>query len=104
MSDATGLDRDLAIQVMSGTSAATGIMNANYQKKVLKGDLTPAFMIDLAKKDLDIALELSKQLNTPLSLAVQAETIYADAQKAGRGGQDWTAIYDMLLENQNLKV
>ncbi len=57
-------------------------------------------MIDLAKKDLDIALELSKQLNTPLSLAVQAELIYSDAQKTGRGGQDWTAIYDMLNQDQ----
>ncbi len=103
-SDATGLDRDLAIQVMSGTAAGTDIMNTNYQKKVLKGDLSPAFMIDLAKKDLDIALKLSKQLNAPLSLAEQAETIYSDAQKAGRGGQDWTAIYDMLLENQKLKA
>lgn len=103
-SDVTGLDRDLAIRVMSGTAAGTVHMNTNYREKVLKGDLTPAFMIDLAKKDLDIALKLSKQLNAPLSLAEQAETIYSDAQKAGRGGQDWTAIYDMLLENQNLKV
>lgn len=104
LSDATGLDRDLAIQVMSGTSAATGIMNANYQKKVFKGDLTPAFMIDLAKKDLDIALKLSRQLNAPLSLAEQAETIYSDAQKAGRGGQDWTAIYEMLHDSQISKT
>ncbi len=99
-SDAAGLDRNLAIRVMSGTAAGQGHMNTTYQAKVLKGDLTPAFMIDLAKKDLDIALRFAKQLKVPLSLPAQAETIYCDAQKAGRGGQDWTAIYDMLHENQ----
>jgi 4-hydroxybutyrate dehydrogenase/sulfolactaldehyde 3-reductase len=99
-SDATGLDRDLAVSVMNGTAAGRGHMSTTYPAKVLKGDLTPAFMIDLAKKDLDIALALSNQLEVPLSLPTQAETIYADAQKAGRGGQDWTAIYDMLHKNQ----
>ncbi len=103
-SDAAGLDRDLAIRVMSGTAAGQGHMNTTYQAKVLKGDLTPAFMIDLAKKDLDIALKFAKQLKVPLSLPAQAETIYLEAQKAGRGGQDWTAIYDMLHKNQILKA
>ena len=99
-SDATGLDRNLAVSVMNGTAAGRGHMSTTYPAKVLKGDLTPAFMIDLAKKDLDIALALSKELGVPLSLPTQAEAIYAEAQEAGRGGQDWTAIYDMLHKNQ----
>lgn len=99
-SDATGLDRDLAINVMNGTAAGRGHMSTTYPVKVLKGDLAPAFMIDLAKKDLDIALALSNELGVSLSLSTQAETIYADAQEAGRGAQDWTAIYDMLHKNQ----
>jgi 4-hydroxybutyrate dehydrogenase/sulfolactaldehyde 3-reductase len=99
-SDATGLDRELAVRVMNGTAAGRGHMSTTYPAKVLKGDLTPAFMIDLAKKDLDIALTLSTELGVPLSLPTEAETIYAEAQKAGRGAQDWTAIYDMLHKNQ----
>lgn len=88
-SDATGLYRELSIRMMGGTAAGQGHMNTNYRDKVLQGDLTPAFMID-------IALKFTKQLKAALSLAEEAETIYADAQKARRGGQDWTAIYDML--------
>lgn len=99
-SDATGLDRDLAMSVMNGTAAGRGHMSTTYPAKVLKGDLTPAFMIDLAKKDLDIALALSEELGVPLSMPTQAEAIYSDAQQAGRGSQDWTAIYDMLHKNQ----
>ncbi len=95
-SDATGLDRDLALKVMGGTAAGKGHMSTTYPAKVLKGDLEPAFMIDLAKKDLDIALRLAGELEVPLSLPAQAEEVYMAAQEAGRGGQDWTAIYDML--------
>jgi 4-hydroxybutyrate dehydrogenase/sulfolactaldehyde 3-reductase len=85
---------------MNGTAAGRGHMSTTYPAKVLKGDLTPAFMIDLAKKDLDIALALSQQLGVSLSMPMQAESIYADAQQVGRGSQDWTAIYDMLHKNQ----
>ena len=53
-------------------------------------------MIDLAKKDLDIAIKFSEVLGVPISLALQAEKIYKEAQEDGRGGQDWTAIFDML--------
>jgi 4-hydroxybutyrate dehydrogenase/sulfolactaldehyde 3-reductase len=99
-SDATGLDRDVALKVMGGTAAGKGHMSTTYPAKVLKGDLEPAFMIDLAKKDLDIALRLAGDLEVPLSLATQAEKVYSAAQEAGRGGQDWTAIYDMLHKDQ----
>ena len=102
-SDATGLDRNIALQVMGGTAAGRGHMSTTYPSKVLSGDLEPAFMIDLAKKDLDIAIKFSKALNVPISLAIQAEEIYADAQADGRGGQDWTAIFDMLLKKQLLR-
>ena len=102
-SDATGLDRNIALQVMGGTSAGRGHMSTTYPSKVLSGDLEPAFMIDLAKKDLDIAIKFSNELDVPISLAIQAEEIYADAQADGRGGQDWTAIFDMLLKKHLLR-
>ena len=57
-------------------------------------------MIDLAKKDLDIAIKFSETLGVPISLAIQAEKIYTDAQADGRGQQDWTAIFDMLQKNR----
>ncbi len=99
-SDATGLDRNVSLEVMAGTAAGRGHMSTTYPSKVLKGDLEPAFMIDLAKKDLDIAIKFSEALGVPISLAIQAEKIYKDAQADGRGRQDWTAIYDMLRKKQ----
>ena len=95
-SAATGLNQNVALEVMGGTAAGRGHMSTTYPSKVLRGDLEPAFMIDLAKKDLDIAIKFSETLGVPISMAIQAEKIYTDAQADGRGRQDWTAIFDML--------
>ena len=102
-SEATGLDQNVALEVMGGTAAGRGHMSTTYPSKVLRGDLEPAFMIDLAKKDLDIAIKFSETLGVPISMAIQAEKIYTDAQADGRGRQDWTAIFDMLQKKQHSK-
>lgn len=98
LAEATGLDRRLAVDVMNGTTAGIGHLSTTYPRKVLKDDLTPDFMIDLAKKDLGIALKVSEQVGVPLNLARQAEPIYSTASGEGRGAQDWTAIYAMLRD------
>lgn len=99
-SAATGLNQNVALEVMGGTAAGRGHMSTTYPSKVLRGDLEPAFMIDLAKKDLDIAIKFSETLGVPISMAIQAEKIYTDAQADGRGRQDWTAIFDMLQKKR----
>ena len=98
LAESSGLDRDLVIDVMSGTPAGRGHMSTTYPSKALKGDVSADFMIDLAKKDLKIAISMSEQLGIPLALAGEAESVYSDAQANGRGNQDWTAIYPALRE------
>ncbi len=98
LAEGVGLERDLAVEVMSGTAAGQGHMATTYPARVFKDDLSPAFMIDLAKKDLDIALKLSAAMNIPMTMAQVAEKTYEAAQTDDRGSQDWTAIYAMLRE------
>lgn len=97
-SDALGLDRALSMEVMSGTPAGKGHMSTTYPAKVLNGDLSPAFMVDLAKKDLDIALVQAEELGVPLSVSAAAAEVYVEAQSAGRGAQDWTSLFAMLQD------
>jgi 4-hydroxybutyrate dehydrogenase/sulfolactaldehyde 3-reductase len=65
LAEASGLEVELARQVMLGTAAGMGHMGSTYPAKVLKGDLSPGFMIDLAPKDLRLALELGEKLRLP---------------------------------------
>jgi 4-hydroxybutyrate dehydrogenase/sulfolactaldehyde 3-reductase len=96
LAESVGLNVETAIEVMSGTPAGRSHMLTTYPAKVLKGDLSPAFMIDLARKDLDIAIDLAAKHKTPLTIGSAAMSTYDAAQVDGRGAQDWTAVLDML--------
>lgn len=94
--EALGLDLNVALQVMSGTAAGKGHFTTTWPNKVLKGDLSPAFMIDLAHKDLGIALDVANQLHVPMPLGAASREIYSQARAAGRGRQDWSAILEQV--------
>jgi 4-hydroxybutyrate dehydrogenase/sulfolactaldehyde 3-reductase len=96
LSDAVGLNRDTSLEVMRGTPAGQGCMNTTYPDRVLNKDLTPNFMIDLANKDVGLALALADAVNVPLNTGAAARQIYAVARAQGRGREDWTAVYPVL--------
>ena len=96
LAETIGLKVDLAREVMAGTVAGQGHMNTTYPAKVLKGDLSPAFMLDLAHKDLGLALDVAGATNVPLPVGAAAREQYTLARGQGRGRQDWTAIYAMM--------
>ncbi|TCP93472.1 4-hydroxybutyrate dehydrogenase/sulfolactaldehyde 3-reductase [Cricetibacter osteomyelitidis] len=92
--EALNLPFDIAMRVMQGTPANKGHFTTTWVNKVLKGDLSPAFMIDLAHKDLGIALDVANQLHVPLVMGAASREIYSQAKAMGRGKQDWTAILE----------
>ncbi len=90
--ESLGLSLDVAMKVMSGTAAGKGHFTTTWPGKVLKGDLSPAFMVDLALKDLRIAVDVAQQTGAPLHMGIAAETYYTSASESGRGRQDWSAL------------
>ncbi|HEM6631606.1 TPA: sulfolactaldehyde 3-reductase [Citrobacter farmeri] len=101
--EALSLSFDVALQVMSGTPAGKGHFTTSWPNKVLKGDLSPAFMIDLAHKDLGIALDVANQLHVPVPLGAASREVYNQARAAGRGREDWTAILEQVRMTAGLK-
>lgn len=100
--EALGLAFDVALKVMSGTPAGKGHFTTSWPNKVLKGDLSPAFMIDLAHKDLGIALDVANQLHVPMPLGAASREVYNQARAAGRGREDWTAILEQVRASAGL--
>ena len=98
LAERSGVAPELAREVMLGTAAGQGHFGTTYPAKVLKGDVTPGFMIDLAHKDLGLALELAAELNVPAATGAVARLAYQLARRHGRGRQDWSAIYMLLRE------
>jgi 4-hydroxybutyrate dehydrogenase/sulfolactaldehyde 3-reductase len=98
LANKAGLDRDITVKVLSGTTAGRGQLLANYPKKVLAGDLTPDFPIRMAHKDVSHALSLGAELGSPLLLGAIARELFALAKPWARADEDWTAML-LLLED-----
>ena len=98
LAKASGLDVNLAVEVMRGTTAGRGHMNATYPNQVLSGNIEPGFMIDLAHKDLGLALETTAALRAPAFLGAAARQAYSIAQSNGQGRKDWTSVYLTLQQ------
>jgi 4-hydroxybutyrate dehydrogenase/sulfolactaldehyde 3-reductase len=104
LSEAIGLDFETTLSVMNGTPAGKGHFTTTWPGKVLAGDLTPAFMVDLAHKDLGIALDLANQVNVPMVCGAASRELYSIARAAGRGHQDWTSVFEQLRVTSGLKA
>lgn len=92
-----GIALDTMVEVLSQTPAGQGHIRTTWPEKALKDNPEPAFMLDLASKDLGLALESAAALKVPLATGAAARQIYAMAQSAGRGREDWTtAIFRTL--------
>ena len=98
LAKASGLDVNLAVEVMRETTAGRGHMNATYPIQVLSGNIEPGFMIDLAHKDLGLALETTAALRAPAFLGAAARQAYSIAQSNGQGRKDWTSVYLTLQQ------
>lgn len=96
LADRCGIARETALEVMRGTAAGRGHMNTTYPDKVLAGDLSPGFMIELARKDLVLGLETGEAAGVRLTTGAAALGVYDFAVEGGHGRQDWTSILNIV--------
>lgn len=90
LAEAAGISHDIVADVISQTPAGQGHIRTTWPDKALKDDPTPAFMLDLAYKDMGLALDTAARLNVPLATGSAGRQIYAMARAQGHGREDWT--------------
>lgn len=73
-------------------------------KDTLAGDWSPTFALDLAYKDLHLALELADDLNVPLSLSPQVHNLMRMARAMGHGGDNASAVMRVYEKTLNTEV
>lgn len=71
---------------------------------VLQGDYGPRFTVDLAEKDLTLALDLAHRLKVPMPMAGLSHDMYLMTSRAGFGGLDATAVVKYLEELAGVEV
>ena len=86
-------------------SNSSGNSNAYrmFSDRVTKGNFKASFALDLAYKDMHLALELSDQLSSPTPLAAATHNLMRLARGMGLGSSDTASmmrVYETALKRE----
>lgn len=99
-----GIKADTLFEVFKNSSSNSWTLNYIWAPKVLKGDFTPVFDLDLAIKDTGLALASGKSLKVPLMLGALVNQMYQRESAAGKGKLDPVAAITSLEELAGVQV
>lgn len=92
---AAGIDHDLLCKLMQDGGARSFQSDVRLPW-ILAGDFTPRFGIDLAQKDMRLAIDLAARYHAPASTGAAALQHFSSAQRAGLGGSDIGALWNVV--------
>ncbi|HXH84425.1 MAG TPA: NAD(P)-dependent oxidoreductase [Candidatus Tectomicrobia bacterium] len=95
LADRVGVPREVVGQVLGTSSGASFILERKLAA-ICARDYSPGFFVDLARKDLRLALALADEADAPLTLARQARALYDEASAKGFGTLDSSGLLAML--------
>jgi len=93
-----GLDLETFKQVNAGTTANNGQFHINFLSKVLQNDIEPGFTIDLAHKDMGLAIETANSFRVGLPVGSSVQAVYAQARSGKFAKKDFSALLDYTCE------
>ena len=98
LSQRFGLDITKTLQVLLGTSATNGQLRMNFCNKVLVGDTSPGFTIDLAHKDMSLVVGAAHAAKVPMPVAAAVHESYSLARASQHGSIDFSGMADVVCE------
>ena len=93
-----GLDLETFKEVNAGTTANNGQFHINFLSKVLQNDIEPGFTIDLAHKDMGLAIETANSFRVGLPVGSSVQAVYAQARSGKFAKKDFSALLDYACE------
>jgi 4-hydroxybutyrate dehydrogenase / sulfolactaldehyde 3-reductase len=104
LANAFGLDLESTLDVIHGTSATNGQLKLNFATKVLAGDTSPGFSVDLAHKDLTLIVNAANASKVPLPIAAVARESLSQARSTPYHAKDFSALLDFWCERAGLQM
>jgi len=96
LADGLGLSREAAFDVLGKTALAG---QAERRRPAIEsGEYPPRFALYLARKDADLILEAAAKTATELHVTEGARDWLAEAEDAGLGDADYSAVLARILE------
>jgi 3-hydroxyisobutyrate dehydrogenase-like beta-hydroxyacid dehydrogenase len=87
-----GVDPQVLFDILSTSAGSSAAMQRAVPDFFLKRNFDPGFAVRLLCKDLDLALQLGKDLHTPLPVTAVARQMYEEAWALGLEEKDITAV------------
>jgi 3-hydroxyisobutyrate dehydrogenase len=98
-----GLDPALIVEIFNNSVFKTYITDTKG-KKVVDGDWTTTFAVELAAKDTRIAIEVAREVGAVVPLGSLTEQLYYTAIANGMKNLDFCALVAMYERLSNVKV
>jgi 3-hydroxyisobutyrate dehydrogenase-like beta-hydroxyacid dehydrogenase len=98
-----GLDPDVMAGVMQTASGDSSSLK-RVKRKAIRGDFKQEFALNLAYKDLMLALDLGRETGTPLSIGSHAMTLMQNGRSKDRGKDDVCTLMQSIEEGMNDKI
>jgi 3-hydroxyisobutyrate dehydrogenase/2-hydroxy-3-oxopropionate reductase len=96
LAETLGLSREAAFEVLGKTALAD--QAERRRAAVESGEYPPRFALYLARKDADLILEAAEKAGIELRLTKGAREWLADAEAAGLGDADYSAVLARILD------
>jgi 3-hydroxyisobutyrate dehydrogenase/2-hydroxy-3-oxopropionate reductase len=99
LGEGLGLTRDVVFDVLATTALA---QQAERRRKAVEaGDYPPRFALYLARKDAELIVEAAAEAGVDVRLVTAARSWLAEAEAAGLGAQDYSAVLARILASKN---
>ena len=82
--------------VRNGGGMAYGTYFERRAKRVLDGDFTPTFALELMKKGAGLALDLARAVKVPAPILEETKRTYDEAVADGCGKEDFSAVTHVI--------
>ena len=103
LGESLGLSRELLFEALLGGPAAAPFL-ALKRERIENGNYEPAdFPLRWLQKDLHLAAVSAYETGAAMPLTNAAKELYRLAIRDGRGNEDFSAIYDYLARNHDVK-
>ncbi len=91
-----GADVETMARVVGLSAGASWQLANQFPLRAFTGTFHPGFTTELLSKDLDLALDLGREQQTPTFFTALARQLYLESQAAGYGKDDYTAVLKVL--------
>jgi 3-hydroxyisobutyrate dehydrogenase-like beta-hydroxyacid dehydrogenase len=90
--------------VRSGGGMAFSTYFDRRVARIIEGDYSPTFTVDLMRKDVSLAMELAGDKGRLLEIMGSAKAAYDAAVDGGWGGEDFSGVSHVIEQRLRLKL